>query len=128
MNFVRGLLLAGAVGLAFALPAGGKAEAAVASPVAATGAVDLKIAKQGGVEEVRYRRRYHRRGFGRGVAIGVGAAIAGGILLSEAARAESRRSRRAAWERCAARFRSFDWETGTYVNAAGERRTCPYLY
>jgi hypothetical protein len=29
--------------------------------------------------------------------------------------------------RCAARFRSFDRETGTYVTFGGELRVCPYL-
>jgi hypothetical protein len=128
MKFTHGLLVAGVLGLAFAVPAG-KAEAAVVGPVAAKGSIDLKIAKPG-VEQVQYRRRYHRhrgRGYGRGVAVGVGAAIVGGILLSEAARAESRRTRRDAWDRCADTFRSFDPESGTYVNSNGQRRVCPYL-
>lgn len=29
--------------------------------------------------------------------------------------------------RCAARFRSFDPATGTYLHVSGERRRCPYL-
>jgi BA14K-like protein len=75
---------------------------------------------------------------GRNVAIGVGAAVIGGILLNEAARAERRRrgvvvveedyededDRR---QRCADRFRSFDWDDGTYVNRDGDRVLCPYL-
>ena len=75
---------------------------------------------------------------GRNVAIGVGAAVIGGVLLSEAARAERRRrgvvvveeeyddmdDRR---QRCADRYRSFDWDDGTYVNRDGDRVLCPYL-
>jgi predicted cobalt transporter CbtA len=74
---------------------------------------------------------------GRNVAIGVGAAIIGGVLLSEAARAENRRrgvvvveeyedddDRR---QRCADRYRSFDWDDGTYANRDGDRVVCPYL-
>jgi BA14K-like protein len=75
---------------------------------------------------------------GRNAAIGIGAAVIGGVILSEAARAERRRrgvvvveedyededDRR---QRCADRFRSFDWDDGTYVNRDGDRVLCPYL-
>lgn len=88
------------------------------------------------VEHARYRRHYgyyrpyrpyyaYRRHHGRNVAIGVGAAIIGGIILSEAARAEYRRS--GAWERCADTFRSFEPDTGMYTGYDGVRRVCPYL-
>jgi len=30
-------------------------------------------------------------------------------------------------QRCAARFRSFDWRTGLYTTYDGEKRLCPYL-
>lgn len=30
-------------------------------------------------------------------------------------------------ERCAARYRSFDRRTGTYLSSGGQRRLCPYL-
>ena len=74
---------------------------------------------------------------GRNVAIGVGAAIIGGVLLNEAARAENRRRRVVVVEeyeddddrsqRCADRYRSFDWDDGTYANRDGDRVVCPYL-
>lgn len=32
-----------------------------------------------------------------------------------------------AMQRCAAQFRSFEWETGLYTTYGGERRLCPYL-
>jgi hypothetical protein len=73
---------------------------------------------------------------GRNVALGVGAAVIGGIILSEAARAERRRSRPTAEiyeddddrrQRCDDKFRSFDWDDGTIVNRDGDRVLCPYL-
>lgn len=74
---------------------------------------------------------------GRNIALGVGAAVIGGILLSESARAE-RRSRPIVVEesyedaddrrqRCDDNFRRFDWDDGTYRNRYGERVRCPYL-
>lgn len=32
-----------------------------------------------------------------------------------------------ALRRCAARFRSFEWDTGRYTTYGGDRRLCPYL-
>lgn len=32
-----------------------------------------------------------------------------------------------AMRRCAARFRSFEWDTGRYTTYGGDRRLCPYL-
>ena len=33
----------------------------------------------------------------------------------------------AAMQRCAAQFRSFEWDTGLYTTYGGEKRLCPYL-
>jgi len=85
------------------------------------------------VEHVQYRdgRRYrgngYRRGNGGNIALGIGAAIIGGIVLSEAARAEHRSSHGSSWNRCAQTYRSFDPDTGTYTGYDGIRHTCPYL-
>ena len=87
------------------------------------------------VEQVQYRngggyRRgsgYRRGGNGGNIALGIGAAIIGGIMLSEAARAEHRSSHGDDWSRCAQTYRSFESDTGMYTGYDGVRRTCPYL-
>jgi BA14K-like protein len=87
------------------------------------------------VEQVQYRGRGGYRGQGGnrrgdgggGAAIGLGAAIIGGIILSEAARAEHRSNNGGDWERCAQTYRSFERSTGMYTGYDGERHTCPYL-
>lgn len=88
------------------------------------------------VEQVQFRdgRRYRGGGYRRGgrgnggnIALGIGAAIIGGIVLSEAARAEHRSSHGSDWNRCEQTYRSFDRDTGTYTGYDGVQRTCPYL-
>ena len=88
----------------------------------------------GRVETVQYRGRYNGRrdgdngrGFGRNAGIGIGAAIIGGIVLSEAARAQHREEHGGDWRRCAQTYRSFEPNTGMYTGYDGERHTCPYL-
>jgi hypothetical protein len=90
--------------------------------------------RRGDIEAVQYRGRSYgdrRRGyggdFGRNAGIGIGAAIIGGIILSEAARADHRRDHGDDWQRCADTFRSFEPSTGMYTGYDGVRRTCPYL-
>jgi BA14K-like protein len=86
------------------------------------------------VETIQYRGRYHGgrgggyRGYsGRDAGIGIGALIIGGIILSEAARAQHRSDNGDDWQRCADTFRSFEPSTGMYTGYDGIRRTCPYL-
>jgi BA14K-like protein len=75
-----------------------------------------------------YRGHYgHRRHYGRNIGIGIGAAIIGGVILSEAARAERRRVYSTDHERCAQTYRSFEPRTGMYTGYDGVRRICPYL-
>jgi hypothetical protein len=59
-----------------------------------------------------------------GVALGVGALIVGSAIASSSARASSRSYD---YERCASRFDSFDWDTGTIENEYGDRVVCPFL-
>jgi BA14K-like protein len=84
------------------------------------------------IEQVQYRqrdggRRYRGGRGGEGIALGIGAAIIGGIILSEAARAEHRQSHGSQWQRCADTYRSFEGDTGLYTGYDGARHTCPYL-
>jgi opacity protein-like surface antigen len=93
------------------------------------------------IEQVQYRNRGryyggrnggngrygYRRNNGRNIGIGIGAAIIGGIILNEAARAEHRSSNGDQWERCASTYRSFEPSTGMYTGYDGARHTCPYL-
>jgi hypothetical protein len=72
-------------------------------------------------------QRPHRGGGDRvaaGIALGVGAFMVGSAIASASGRASVRPSN---YERCAARFESFDWDTGTYENEDGDRIVCPYL-
>jgi opacity protein-like surface antigen len=96
----------------------------------------LEQARQGSglVHQVQYRGRHHRySGYryrsnsGRNLALGIGGAIIGGIVLSEAARAQHRREYGSDWQRCADTYRSFESDTGMYTGYDGVRRTCPYL-
>lgn len=69
-----------------------------------------------------YRGRRHRRGPN-------GAAIIGGIIAGALIAAAIREGRAHDDDigRCEDRYRSFDPETGTYINQYGEERVCPYL-
>lgn len=113
-------------GVVFVQPAWAGAFAP-ATAVAAQSAVSNGSSAE--VIDVRWRGRHHHhhhhhrhRGvgaFGAGLAVGViGALVATGI--SEAAARDR-------YDRCAAEFRSFDPETGTYITRSGEERLCPYL-
>ncbi len=72
-------------------------------------------------------RGNRNRNFGRNAGIGIGAAIIGGVLLSQAARAEHRSNHSGDWERCERNYKSFESDTGMYTGYDGIRRTCPYL-
>lgn len=75
----------------------------------------------------------HRRRGPGGAAIGLGIAgaiIGGAIIANEANRAYAAPPPAAyddGYGRCAATFRSFNPNTGTYVDLNGYERPCPYL-
>jgi len=113
-------------------------------PVASASAAPLpksSISKSTDVVQVdrrgRYRGRYSGRRWGppparyyyaprrNNAGVIIGSIIAGALI---AAAVQEGRARESDKERCAARFQSFDWETGTYFTYDGEERVCPYLY
>ncbi|MEQ1694240.1 MAG: BA14K family protein [Hyphomicrobiaceae bacterium] len=114
-----------------ALPAMAQPMAAVTAPAAAatlaTSSVEQAQFRNGGRYRGGHRGGYRRGGGGGGIALGIGAAIIGGIILSESARAEHRSSHGGQWSRCAETYRSFESDTGMYTGYDGVRRTCPYL-
>jgi hypothetical protein len=91
-----------------------------------------EIQPAGIVEFVQYRGRSYDRGRhrgndGRNIGLGIAGLVIGGIILSEAARAEHRGSHGGDWQRCAQTYRSFERDTGMYTGYDGIRRPCPYL-
>lgn len=110
-------------------------------PIASASAAPLakpSISKSGDVVQVQRRGRYGHRGPRWGpppryyyaprrnnAGVIIGSIIAGALIASAI---QEGRARETDMERCAARFRSFDWETGTYITYEGEERVCPYLY
>lgn len=82
---------------------------------------------------VRYRghrhhgwrhRHHHRHHFGRDLAIGLGLGLLGSAIASQAPGYYYSGDARS---RCAARFKSFEWDTGLYTTYGGDKRLCPYL-
>jgi BA14K-like protein len=109
-----------------------------AQPGGGTGQLIAPAEQDAGVlEHVQYREGYngrrddrrgnYRRNNGRDIGLGIAGLIIGGIVLSEAARAEHRGSHGSDWERCAQTYRSFERNTGMYTGYDGIRRPCPYL-
>jgi hypothetical protein len=68
------------------------------------------------------RHRGHH--YGRGVAFGVSAALIGATLGYRYYRGPDRET---VYERCDRNFPEFDYDSGTYTNADGNRDLCPYL-
>lgn len=79
------------------------------------------------LQNVYYRRGYR---YGRGaIGLGIAGAIIGGAIIAN----EGYRYRRhryadvSARQQCANTYRSFDWDSGTYMGYDGVRHVCPYL-
>lgn len=114
---------------------------ALLSPIAAVAAVSsqfetVKYRRHGSRRAIglrrggrygNYRRNRSRGHYGRNAGIGIGAAIIGGVILSEAARSAHRHNHSSDWARCESTYRSFESRTGMYTGNDGIRRTCPYL-
>ena len=106
------------------------AEAAQAFPASSpTRPVAVATGDQAALQNVYYRGhrgyRYGRGAIGLGIA---GAIIGGAIIANEGYR--YRRYRYAgvsARQQCADTYRSFDWDSGTYMGYDGYRHVCPYL-
>ena len=104
------------------------AEAAQAFPASnATRPVAAPAGAQSDVQSVYYRRGYR---YGRGaIGLGIAGAIIGGAIIAN----EGYRYRRyryagvSARQQCADTYRSFDWDSGTYMGYDGVRHVCPYL-
>ena len=138
---------AGAAALVAATVAFGSLAANAAPPVKATNPAistnsDLVMKVQdrrhrGDWNRGRHHGRHHRHhhdGFGN-IAPYIGLGIAGAILdgalnddgYADGYSAEGPAYGEGAAQRCAAQFRSFEWDTGLYTTYAGEKRLCPYL-
>lgn len=132
---VAGVTCADAANVPAASPSGQRALASPhavrlpqsTAPTGISHSETIRVAAKKGRRGIRrfHRRRSlrRRRALRTGIAIGVGIAIVG-IIASQSVKSASFR---AAMRRCALRYRSFDWETGTYVTYDGRVRLCPYL-
>jgi hypothetical protein len=120
------LLLNAGAPVATAQPGGGSFSGL--SPAAKDAVVHERVQYREGYYGRRdYRRGNYRRNDGRNIGLGIAGLVIGGIVLSEAARAEHRGSHGSDWERCAQTYRSFERNTGMYTGYDGIRRPCPYL-
>lgn len=134
MNLVKMTGAAALLATAFAFGGTG-AQAAPAATAAATGIPGA--AQSDALETVQYRRgrhdrrwrerhwrrnRHHYRDDWNPAAyIGLGII---GALVSQGLSEDAANS---AMNRCASRFRSFEWDTGLYTTYGGEKVLCPYL-
>lgn len=88
----------------------------------------IEKVRQHGPRHSRDWRRRHWRHYGhRYRDWNPGAYIALGVLGALMNHGMSERQARSAMERCDARFRSFEWDTGLYTTYGGEKKLCPYL-
>ncbi|CAN5321825.1 hypothetical protein BH10PSE11_BH10PSE11_14020 [soil metagenome] len=113
----------------------GSATLAVSQPATAAPLMNHmtlgKAAPAGDVTNVQYYRRgygYHRgygyrRGYG-GTAAGVGIGLAAGAIIGGAIAASSAQAQQNA-AYCSQRYRSYDPQSGTYLNNDGNRYPCP---
>lgn len=137
MTLLKRASTAALVTATFALGASAAAMSANAAPAAASAANSRALSTNSEITKIegmdRRHRGYYDYDYNPGAYIGLG--IAGAILegaLSEDAYGYADgpgydEGSGAAMERCAARFRSFEWDTGLYTTYEGDKRLCPYL-
>jgi len=113
----------------------GSAALAVSQPATAAPLMnDMTLGKAAPASDVTnvqyYRRGYghrgyygHRRGYG-GTAAGVGIGLAAGAIIGGAIAASSAQAQQNA-AYCSQRYRSYDPQSGTYLNNDGNRYPCP---
>ncbi len=77
-----------------------------------------------GVRPPLHGHYYPRHDYYRPNGLAIGAGIVGGIIAGAAIADAAQQD---GYSRCAAEFRSFNPETGTYVGYDGVVRACPYL-
>jgi len=103
----------------------------LAAPATSLGLTDVQFRRHDGYYRGwRGHRGYHRGGrrWGRGVGPFLGGLAAGAVIGGAFDRRSYGYSGSSdAYERCAARFKSFEPSTGTYTTYGGETRRCPYL-
>ena len=113
----------------------GSAALAVSQPATAAPLMnDMTLGKAAPASDVTnvqyYRRGYghrgyygHRRGYG-GTAAGVGIGLSAGAIIGGAIAASSAQAQQNA-AYCSQRYRSYDPQSGTYLNNDGNRYPCP---
>lgn len=133
-KLLAAVLFAGTTSLALSLPAS-------SAPLLSDAILSGAAASSNNIENVQYYpvRRYgygrgygygggygyrgYRRGYG-GTAAGVGIGLAAGAIIGGAIAASSAQAQQNA-AYCAQRYRSYDPQSGTYLNNDGNRYPCP---
>lgn len=121
-------LLAGSAALAVSQPA---TAAPLMSNTMLSGAVSSNVEnvqyypvrRYGHGPRYGHRHHYHRRGYG-GTAAGVGIGLAAGAIIGGAIAASSAQAQQN-HAYCSQRYRSYDPQSGTYLNNDGNRYPCP---
>ncbi|MDB5653379.1 MAG: hypothetical protein JWQ94_992 [Tardiphaga sp.] len=125
-------VLIGATALSFAVPAVSAPLLNQAPLAASVPATTQNVQYYGGRGYDRgygygggYRRGYGRGGGGNGALIGglAAGAIIGGAIAAGAAQSNAQAQQNASY--CSQRYRSYDPQSGTYLNNDGNRYPCP---
>ncbi len=85
------------------------------------------LSSNANIEKVRWHGRHRHHHWRHDDDFGPGAAFAAGLIGSLVAEGLSHSAAEDAIDRCEARYRSFEPDTGYYTTYGGEQRLCPYL-